>query len=101
QHTRFSRDWSADVCSSDLPAYDTDTEDQDLGRPIRTNSNFNIPSSRATVKMTYEQIISDLLIAIDLLPEKSVHPVSPSKPAAYEIGRAACRERRYVLAPGG
>src|SRR6266511_3018962 len=29
RHTRFSRDWSSDVCSSDLPGQEEQAEEQD------------------------------------------------------------------------
>src|SRR5690606_39556023 len=34
RHTRFSRDWSSDVCSSDLPPRQVDIFVFDLGGPI-------------------------------------------------------------------
>src|SRR5690606_40615235 len=51
RHTRFSRDWSSDVCSSDLSHTMIGTLETELGEFIRTNvitavapsKTFNIP----------------------------------------------------------
>lgn len=40
----------------------------DLGIPLRLTSDFNIPSTRSTVEATYSQILSDLKVALSILP---------------------------------
>lgn len=64
------------------PAYDSSTAGKDLGVPVRLSSNFNAPSTRASVKETFEQIIADLENALPLMPVSGVHPMRPSKAAA-------------------
>jgi hypothetical protein len=66
-------------------AYDESTSSDDLGIVLRMGSDFNVPSKRATVKESYEQIIEDLNEATLLLPEKAVHVMRPSKTAAYAL----------------
>lgn len=66
-------------------AYDKTTASKDLGIPLRLTADFNVPSKRATVQQTYEQIISDLKNSIRLLPVNAVHPIRPCRPAAYGL----------------
>ncbi|GAB3366288.1 RagB/SusD family nutrient uptake outer membrane protein [Arachidicoccus ginsenosidivorans] len=66
-------------------AYDDKTAPIDLGIPLRISSDFNIKSTRATVKETYDQIISDLLKAIPILTPYPAHVLRPSKGAAYAL----------------
>ncbi|WP_316778740.1 RagB/SusD family nutrient uptake outer membrane protein [Pedobacter antarcticus] len=57
----------------------------DLGIPLRLISNINEPSKRASVKVTYDRIISDLTEAIHLLPSTISYKTRPSKPASYAM----------------
>lgn len=57
----------------------------DLGIPLRLSSNINNPSKRASVKHTYDRIISDLTEAIHLLPATITYKTRPSKPASYAM----------------
>ncbi|MBN8787718.1 MAG: RagB/SusD family nutrient uptake outer membrane protein [Terrimonas sp.] len=66
-------------------AYDEQTSNVDLGIPIRQTSDYNIPSVRATVKATYEQILRDAQEASSLLPDHPLHVTRPSKAAAYAL----------------
>lgn len=65
--------------------FDSQTASSDLGIPLRLNADVNIISKRATVKQTYEQIVSDLLLAQTLLPEKALYKTQPSKAAVYSL----------------
>jgi tetratricopeptide (TPR) repeat protein len=66
--------------------YDKATSSSDLGIPLRTNSDFNEPSKRATVQTTYDQILSDLKKALALLPisvpNSTLYKLRPTKTAA-------------------
>lgn len=63
---------------------------------MRKSSDFNVPSERATVIDSYNQIISDLTAAANYLPDNSSHPMRPSKPAAYgALARAWLSMRKY------
>lgn len=65
--------------------YNRQSAETDPGIPLRLNSDFNEISVRASVQQTYDQIISDLLTAIQLLPLQAKHVMRPSKPAAYAL----------------
>ncbi len=63
-------------------AYDAATADQDLGLPLRIDPDANIPSVRATLRETYNQILTDLHTAIQLLPNQQIAASRPSKVTA-------------------
>lgn len=67
------------------PAYDQKTAKSDLGMPLRTGVDFNLPSKRSSVEESYNQVISDLKLAISHLPKTAVHVMRPSKLAAYAL----------------
>lgn len=78
------------------PAYDESSADNELGIPLRLNSDFNIASTRSTLRETYEQIIADLKQAIPLLPISQIHVLRTSKPAAYGLlARTYLSMRKY------
>lgn len=64
-------------------AYDPNTADHTLGLPIRLDPDMDIPSVRATLKETYEQIVNDFQAAVPLLPEHQVSRSRMSRDAAY------------------
>jgi len=67
------------------PVYDPATAATALGIPLRLSSDFNIPSTRATVQQSYDRILLDLQAAVPLLPLDVVHPIRPSRAAAYGL----------------
>ena len=67
------------------PAYDQASGAGDKGIALRLESYFNLPSVRASVKQSYEQIITDLKAAVPLLPASQVSVLRPSKAAAYGL----------------
>lgn len=62
--------------------YNSATANTDLGIPLRTSSDINASSIRATLQQTYDQIINDLKIARELLPSIPSIKSRPSKVAA-------------------
>ncbi|SEN05992.1 SusD family protein [bacterium A37T11] len=87
------------VASTWAKAFDENTASSDLGIPLRLNSDFNIRSTRASVKETYEQILTDLKLAVPLLPVMPEHVMRPSKPAAYAmLSRVYLAMREYPQA---
>lgn len=66
-------------------AYDRNTSSTDLGLPLRLNINFNERSVRSSVEQTYQQILHDLKLSIQLLPVIPLSKVRASKPAAYAM----------------
>ena len=63
--------------------FDSATMATDLGIPLRLDPDFNTPSTRSTLQETYKQLLSDLKQATGLLPVTPIHPMRPSKGAAY------------------
>ena len=63
-------------------AYNPATADQDLGLPLRLDPDMNIPSVRSSLKQTYNQVLSDLHLAVALLPEQQITASRPSKATA-------------------
>src|SRR5690606_39688566 len=92
-HTRFSRDWSSDVCSSDLGS--------DLR--LRHQNPFGVEAS-----ITNSDIVSDATVSVNAVSSAEIiATVDSSASASYEalfdgrsaatgavieIGRASCRE---------
>ncbi|MDF2191231.1 RagB/SusD family nutrient uptake outer membrane protein [Paraflavitalea sp. CAU 1676] len=66
-------------------AYDKNSAASDLGIILRLESDINLKAERASVKESYDRIISDLLEAIPLLPNKVLVKTSPTKAAAYAL----------------
>ncbi len=65
------------------PAYNKSTAGNDLGIPLRLDPDFNLPTVRASVQQTYDQILSDLHSALPLLPEKQPYKSRISRAAVY------------------
>ncbi|HMI05448.1 MAG TPA: RagB/SusD family nutrient uptake outer membrane protein [Pedobacter sp.] len=72
--------------------YDPATKDQDMGIPLRLESDISLKISRGTVGGTYQRIILDLKEAADLLPEKPLIKNRPSRLAAL-----AMQAKTYLL----
>src|SRR5690606_39902168 len=97
RHTRFSRDWSSDVCSSDLARNPAPMNIQEIRHPLirhklglmRRNDistkNFRELAQEIAALLTYE--------ATKDMPVES-HVID-------EIGRASCRERVEVSVEAG
>jgi tetratricopeptide (TPR) repeat protein len=84
------------LCWIYAKAYDPQTYNNDLGIALRLNSDFNIPSVRASVKESYDQVISDAKQAVLYLPDNSQNVMRPSKAAAYGLlARAYLSMREY------
>src|SRR5690606_40017701 len=88
RHTRFSRDWSSDVCSSDLI--------EPHGPPARCCANRStrqpseMPSqNRYPIRYDWKKFAS---------PNRAsaAAPSTAITPTPSEIGRASCREREKV-----
>ncbi len=77
-------------------AYDESTASEDYGIVLRTVSDFNAISVRATLLDTYDKIISDFKNAAALLPSIPQSATRPSKPAAYAyLARTYLSMRKY------
>src|SRR5437763_10804166 len=85
-HTRCGRDWSSNVCSSDLTA-ETKNAVESLaayGMHVRYESGYTaVPGKKETDTVLAEQAVTAALkAAADHIPI-----------LFFEIGRASCRER--------
>lgn len=69
------------------PPYDEATADIEIGLPLRLTSDVNQIQPRSTIRQTYDQILSDLNKALDLLPPivDFSNPNRPSRPAGYAL----------------
>ena len=65
--------------------YSASSADQAPGIPIRLTSNVNVVSKRGTLQQTYDQIINDLVKAVDLLPPTQSYKTRPTKAAALAM----------------
>ena len=80
-------------------AYDSVTAGKDYGIVLKLSSDFNEKSKRATLQETYDEIIKNLKVAIQLLPPYPVISYRPSKPAAYGLlARTYLSMRNYIEA---
>src|SRR5207247_5166741 len=92
--TTSTRDWSPDVCSSDL-------ERVQQARPaaVATRSVLVAPATATAVVVTIESSTASTLLversapAPTLAPTATVAPPAPTLTTAPEIGSASCRER--------
>ena len=67
------------------PPLDRTNQNDILGIPLRLTSDFNEPTVRSSIIATYNQIIDDLLKAVELLPDVAHVNTRPSKAAAYAV----------------
>jgi hypothetical protein len=83
-----------DLAQGWAKAYDASTATTDPGILIRLVSDVKVKAVRSTVKQTYDQIISDLLQSIPLLPVTPQYKTRPSKPAAFALLARTCLSMR-------
>src|SRR5690606_39611052 len=93
-HTRFSRDWSSDVCSSDL-GWNIDTErwlhrinDKTAKKLARVG--LIAPRVAYTLGQLIDQHIEGKRKGIK---PRSIKKLEQTRAKLLEIGRASCRER--------
>src|SRR5690606_40368600 len=95
RHTRFSRDWSSDVCSSDLAGL--------AALPLLLSIPGIVwePLHRPLIELRLGsfalEIGAVLLVGLALAVLAAVDAFTlPKRSTFSEIGRASCRERVYV-----
>src|SRR5699024_11871604 len=101
RHTSSKRDWSSDVCSSDL-MYKRNTSK--LNQQIFVANLFFEPSTRTKMSFTVAQRKLGFEV-LNFTPEHSSMTKGESlydTVKTFEIGRASCRERVsiYIVASG-
>lgn len=81
------------------PAYTSQAATGRRGIPLRLTSDVNEPSIRSSINETYARVISDLMTASDLLPEKAAYKTRASRPAALaQLARVYLAMELYDLA---
>src|SRR5690606_40993687 len=92
-HTRFSRDWSSDVCSSDLSV--SLVEAQDAGAIVITGSHGGLqgddPVTAIGGHAVFAAAYNDAGIGADGAGTSRL-PALERQGVAGEIGRASCRD---------
>src|SRR5690606_39954923 len=96
RHTRFSRDWSSDVCSSDLNEFGFDYLRDNLATTLANRAQrgraFAIVDEADSVLI--DEARTPLIISGASQDDTSIYP-------RFEIGRASCRERGWITVVGG
>src|SRR5690606_41191198 len=89
RHTRFSRDWSSDVCSSDLEAAANRDRPSEIQPFLRKHFE----------QIAMAKVATSALMAQEMgyLPPEAVIVMNDAR----QIGRASCREREEVGVVGG
>lgn len=78
------------------PAWDENTAATDLGIPLRTSPDFNLPSVRNSVSQCFNRILDDLKLSAQLMPKLPIQVLRPSKAAAYGLlARTSLYMRNY------
>src|SRR5690606_39284283 len=98
RHTRFSRDWSSDVCSSDLPWPARNYNDQS---PDKTVSSNWMPKYYLNWRSPVPTIVKHWYYDPSLyrLPRPASGKTGLTHPHYHrKIGRASCRERAETAA---
>src|SRR5439155_15964398 len=88
RHTRWPRDWSSDVCSSDLAVA------ADAGHRVHTAAAGGGERDRSHFRLT-ERYLSRRA------PAGAVACAETDMDMTLEIGRASCRERVWIRGGGG
>lgn len=65
--------------------YNAETANSDLGIPLRLDYDLQMRVGRGSVQELYNQIVTDLKEAADLLPDRSMHIARPGKNTAYTL----------------
>src|SRR5690606_40554637 len=101
RHTRFSRDWSSDVCSSDLDVLAA--RPVLVGAPAVLPVAGLVPARVAVVDQRVDVAVGDGEHAAAAPAVAPVGTALRNELLAPErqIGRASCREREYALQPRG
>lgn len=82
----FYRAWALHLLSQQFAGvYIKETAASTLGIPCPVSPNVNQKIKRASLKETYDRIFTDLIEALELLPNTSTYNTQPSKASAYAL----------------
>src|SRR5690606_40881443 len=96
--TRFSRDWSSDVCSSDLATKEQVKRLEEVGEMLGTEVTGHACEGMKGLIKEAQGLLDENEpgAALDVALISAAQRVEHYDIAGYEIGRASCRERRTV-----
>src|SRR5690606_40844599 len=99
RHTRFSRDWSSDVCSSDLAdGHRTRDRFGDLRKALDRNVHQKVERQEFfEIVLRERDEDRSKFVAID----RYLRLAKLSADRGWQIGRASCRERGWIMVGGG
>src|SRR5690606_40133143 len=101
RHTRFSRDWSSDVCSSDLGnVYGDLFALMTILKGLPIGYNRDLQEDKRIVFRAYDTVSQCLTMAAAIVNSASFIKEN-IEPTLDQIGRASCRERGYSTGVGG
>src|SRR5690606_40362140 len=101
RHTRFSRDWSSDVCSSDLVNINLAGVFFHIDEDAFTKLHNYLAAVRKSISdpQGRDEIIRDIEARIAELFREKMH--AGQEVVSMKIGRASCRERGKSSGSGG
>src|SRR5207253_4560733 len=99
RHTRWPRDWSSDVCSSDLAVVNVELTRYPRSGAAATGRVIEILGRPGDLGVDTEIIIRKHHLPYSFSAEVLQEAEQRAKPV--KIGRASCRERVYVAEVGG
>src|SRR5690606_39645444 len=92
RHTRFSRDWSADVCSSDLAVVALVSPARATPAPENGTKSPGAPPDRL-----WRDELPAIRMAEVVRPNRADVSRYSARPRSGENGRASCRERVELM----
>src|SRR5206468_8486046 len=96
-HTRSDRDWSSDVCPSDLRGRGGERGERGERPPRRETADQSIASETPAVITPEVRPVEALAPAVALPgSDETAHGSYPAIAGADKIGRASCRDREEV-----
>src|SRR5690606_39758719 len=95
-HTRFSRDWSSDVCSSDLKKASADTTQFTRYNSVHSDSTgFEKAQRLAQQTLNNGMLLKKRFVLEEALGHGGMGTVYSAKDLRKEIGSASGREREW------
>src|SRR5206468_6059817 len=100
RHTRSDRDWSSDVCSSDLNEPTTALHTHSLTTIVVVDIRDFTPLARTLPEALLSQTIGTWFLRTGQITQR-LGSWAQKYVGDAEIGRASCRERGWEMGDGG
>src|SRR5207247_3790843 len=94
RHTRSTRDWSSDVCSSDLNR--THRRRNRKAQYQTFEKETQVHSARNVVQVVVEFLELHVVYRVEYAPAGGARGEVRAAPRHAQIGRASCRERVWI-----